>query len=447
MRPGRLLAPCAAGLLALAGTASSAPAPNGTIAYSCVGICTVSADGTHGATVGTGPGTDPAWSPDGSELAFVSTRDGDSAIYLMDARGTDARRVTPAGLQAFELSWSSTGRIAFYGRTADTDGLFLIDANGAGLREVLSNDQPSVLYGMDPAISPDGTMIAFTGSQNATIANQTPTDGIYVMQSDGTERQRVATGDAPAWSPDGKQLAFTATDPSGQPQLVVSAADGTGTRTVATLASCGTDLAPAWSPDGQWLAYVSCPSPEGGQLFVVGAAGGTPIRLAFGVDPTGIDWRPQAPAAPGTPVPAAAARAIKTHVPARYAYIPHRIPAGWRYVSWDAGRATPALFPRGKGLNIWFAAGQSSLPGPGLHVFTVRTCSLRGAMKTFRVNGTRVAWSATYADGQAWRCVAGPARSMIEIIASGDGIGTSSAAAARAYATELARLVASARRV
>ena len=447
MRPGRLLALFAVALPVLAATASGAPAPNGTIAYSCVGICTVSADGTHGATVGTGPGNDPVWSPDGSELAFLSTRDGNSAMYVMDAGGTDARRVTPPGMQAWELSWSSTGRIAFYGRTGDDDGLFVIDANGAGLHEVLSNDQPDVLYGTDPAISPDGTKIAFTGSQNATITNQSPTDGIYVMQSDGSGRQRIATGQGPAWSPDGKQLAFTVTDSTGQPQLVVSAADGTGVRTVATLAACGTDLAPAWSPDGQWLAYISCPAPEGGQLFVVAAAGGTPTRIAFGVDPSGVDWRPQASAAPGTPVPTAAARAIKTHVPARYAYIPHRIPAGWRYVSWDAGKATPALFPRGKGLNIWFAAGQSSSAGPGLHVFTVKRCSLRGAMQTYRLNGTKVAWSATYADGEAWRCVAGPGRSTIEIVASGDGIGTSSAAAARAYATELARLVASARRL
>ena len=283
---------CACGASAVA---TGAAGPGGTIAFTCDGICSVSADGSQLTTIGTGPGSDPVWSPDGRQLAFVSDRDGGDAIYVMDADGRTVRRVSPQGLRAFQPSWSRDGQIAFQGWPANGNpGVFMVGSDGSGFREAFVSTD---LYASDPALSPDGSKIAFTGSQNAAITNQHPTDGIYVMRSDGTGVTRVATGDAPAWSLDGTRLASLAVDSTNHEQLVVSAADGSTVKQIAPVDWCVGRSAPAWSPDGATLAYVSCPDPNAtsGQLYVVSATGGAPARIAFGAVPAGLDWRPVTP--------------------------------------------------------------------------------------------------------------------------------------------------------
>ena len=70
-------------------------------------------------------------------------------------------------------------------------------------------------------------------------------------------------------------------------------------------------------------------------------------------------------------VPDAVQQAIKHRVPSKVAYVPTRQPAGWRYVSWDAGSQTPGLFPTGQGLNVWFSDAPSSrTPVNGFHVLS-----------------------------------------------------------------------------
>jgi Tol biopolymer transport system component len=280
---------------ALTSAGSGAAGPQGMLAFSCGGICLVSADGSGRTTVGNGPAADhaPVWSPDGRRLAFVSDRQGDEAIYLMDADGGNVSRLTPIGLQAIDPSWSRTNEIAFSGQSAAGDsGIYVIAADGSGLREVYSNGDPRVLSAQAPAISPDGSKIAFTGSQNATITNQHPTDGIYVIATDGTTPTRVATGDAPAWSYDSRRLAFTAPDSSNVPQLMVSNADGSGARAVTAVDWCTQKTRPAWSPDGAWLAYSACPG-SSFAVDVVPSAGGTPTTVTYQADEP--DWRPATP--------------------------------------------------------------------------------------------------------------------------------------------------------
>lgn len=115
----------------------------------------------------------------------------------------------------------------------------------------------------DPAISPDGTLIAYTV---ATVvdpaANKTSTSIWLVPSAGGACRQLTSTDKHdrhPRWSPDGKRILFESSR-SGQNQLWVIAVDGGEAQQVTTIASeAGTGI---WSPDGGSIAFVSAVFPE-----------------------------------------------------------------------------------------------------------------------------------------------------------------------------------------
>jgi TolB protein len=119
-----------------------------------------------------------------------------------------------------------------------------------------------------PALSPDGSRVAFASDLSGEPE-------IYVMRADGsgirplTQNPGRADGE-PAWSPDGRRLAW-----SSQGDVYVMNADGAAKRPVA--ATPVEELDPAWSPDGRELVYSA-----GGDLFVVPAEGGAPRQLTTG---------------------------------------------------------------------------------------------------------------------------------------------------------------------
>ena len=159
-------------------------------------------------------------------------------------------------------------------------------------------------------------------------------------------------------------------------------------------------------------------------------------------------------------VPRGAERAIARSVPRPFAFVPARAPVGWRYQAWDAGRETPGLFPRGRGLNIWFSTPpypkqfcSHCLPrqskGAGFHAYADGRCSASGAMATFHIGRNTVAWSATAEDALAWECVR-VRHLLVRVSVSFAGIGLSPHAAraeqiAKRHGAAVARMVASAR--
>ncbi len=154
------------------------------------------------------PGNDeePAWSPDGSKIAFVSDRDGNDEIYVMNANGTGQTRLTTDAATDFNPAWSPRGdKIAF---ETDRDGnreVYVMNANGTGQTDLTNNSSSDGA----PSWSPDGSRIAFWSVRPG---NQFD---IWWMYADGTAPTRV-TNDAyadfdPAWSPDGLRIAY-ATD-------------------------------------------------------------------------------------------------------------------------------------------------------------------------------------------------------------------------------------------
>ena len=145
----------------------------------------------------------PAWSPDGTEIAFESRRDGFYEIYVMDADGSNQTRLTNNTVLDESPAWSPDGtKIAFVSLTAPFFDIHVMDADGAN-RTRLTND--TVPFGSGaPAWSPDGTKIAFSSYRDDSV-------DIYVMDADGSNRTRLTHNGGYwglAWSPDGTKIAF-----------------------------------------------------------------------------------------------------------------------------------------------------------------------------------------------------------------------------------------------
>ncbi len=147
----------------------------------------------------------PAWSPDGTKIAFTSTRDTNAQIYVMDPNGANVVRLThDAGADA-QAAWSPDGtKIAFATDQGDGNAEIYVlnSADGTGVVN-LTND-PSI--DLTPAWSPDGTKIAFQSNRDGNFA-------VFVMNADGSNPLRLPDpssvgGGAPDWSPDGTRIAY-----------------------------------------------------------------------------------------------------------------------------------------------------------------------------------------------------------------------------------------------
>jgi hypothetical protein len=141
-----------------------------------------------------------------------------------------------------KIAWSSD-------RDFGNHDIYSMNADGSGVARLTTD------LGQDtrPTWSPNGQEIAFMTTRNGF-------GEIWVMNADGSNQHRVATGIDPAWSPDGSHLAFT---PAGGPELDTIRADGTGLQTILTGTPCPTDPGepcedfdyPEWSPAGDAIAF------------------------------------------------------------------------------------------------------------------------------------------------------------------------------------------------
>jgi Tol biopolymer transport system component len=208
-------------------------------------------------------------SEEGDEIAFVSSRDGVYAIYLMNADGAGVHRLTdeelttgetPSGLFfEFEPAWSPDGtKIAFTSRRGGSFDIYVTGADGTGTRRLTSTRADEA----NPTWSPDGTRIAYERGNPADL---------WVMGADGSDQHRFAALDAeehdPAWSPDGNWIAYQvrrAGTPLAEIHLVRS--DASGGRRLTTLGRQSS--APAWSPDSRRIAFATNAGSEGANFDI-----------------------------------------------------------------------------------------------------------------------------------------------------------------------------------
>lgn len=128
----------------------------------------------------TASASDPAFSPDGSRIAFVSLRDGNAEIYVMNADGSGSTRVTNDPLTDGRPSFTPDGQtIVFHSsRTAGKQQIWSVNVDGTGLAQ-LTRDSVNA----SPTVSPDGQTIAYVSTRNKDTE-------IWLMGKDGTNQRQ-----------------------------------------------------------------------------------------------------------------------------------------------------------------------------------------------------------------------------------------------------------------
>jgi Tol biopolymer transport system component len=209
---------------------------------------------------------EPAWSPDGSQIAFVRNQD----IYLINADGTGVRRLTRAAtpLGDGQPAWSPDGhRLAFTVLRAQPDRLpaiYVMNANGSGAHR-LTGCRPGCA-GSQPAWSPDGTKIAFAGNQD--IYTVTPTGSGVTRLTDCAHIAGCVDAGGPAWSPDGRKIVFWVEGHDSVSQLYLMNANGSDAQPLIPKSSDVCCM--AWQPLPATRSTRVTPSPRPSTALTVG---------------------------------------------------------------------------------------------------------------------------------------------------------------------------------
>ncbi len=191
---------------------------------------------------------EPAFSPDGEWIAFISDRNGTFDLFVRSRERGAATRITEDAAIEAAPAWSPDGtRIAF---SKDGD-LYLINQDGTDLKRITDTPEGEA----EPSWSPDGTQITYISSDP-----EAGTLNLCVMQADGANSQCIVPqknendwNRTPSWSPDGTKLAFVSGRAGYANIYIITIADGR----VTPLIDDGIEReAPVWSPDSQAIAYV-----------------------------------------------------------------------------------------------------------------------------------------------------------------------------------------------
>jgi Tol biopolymer transport system component len=330
-----VVAASAGGLLALArvfGVGETAPRPAAILGDGAVAFVS-DADGDAEIYLLHGDGTSiqltdndvddlaPAWSPDGTRIAFLRREEREFHIFVMNADGSEEREVIPAGSGVVageltgdawfsRLSWSPDGgRIVFAGRRSTADPscpldpcsseLYSVSVEGSELEQL--TDTP-MLDEWDPAWAPKGGLIAFVRTGRRTEGDSVPPriPQLHVMAPDGSKVRSLTSVGAgatkPSWSPAGTMIAF-----ESDGDIAVVNADGTGLRRLVNLPPPG-DVAnraphpsygnyePSWSPDGSWIVFSS--DRNGSRKLYAMSPDGTEDQALALIDLQGEQWAP-----------------------------------------------------------------------------------------------------------------------------------------------------------
>ncbi|MBU0495160.1 MAG: hypothetical protein KKB13_25230 [Chloroflexi bacterium] len=198
--------------------------------------------------------SEPAWSPDGTKIAFTRIypdQNGRNEIWVMNADGSDPHW---SGVEGFAAKWSPpTGgtRFIYVSNRSGNYEIYTAQIDGTDERRLTETSANE----MFPTWSPDGSRIAFsasTGEFNTT--DNTKTYEIFVMNADGTGVQQLTNNDVlddyPRWSPDGRLIAFGSDLAASEHwEIYVMNADGTDVRRVTTTPSNATAINAVWRPD------------------------------------------------------------------------------------------------------------------------------------------------------------------------------------------------------
>jgi len=230
-------------------------------------------------TPDTSSASDPAFSPDGSRIAFVSQRDGNAEIYIMNADGTGSTRVTNDPQPDGRPSFTPDGQALVFhsARNGGKQQIWAVNVDGSGVTQLTRDSVNS-----SPTISPDGQTIAYVSTRNK------DTD-IWLMARDGSNQRQFTRSpqqreSEPRFLRDGTLAYLVERRENNRTVQQVMRAD---LATGATTAITGTDLAIASfavSPGGDVVALVVNAEPQNRRnptyrVYIQPVSSGTPIPV------------------------------------------------------------------------------------------------------------------------------------------------------------------------
>ncbi len=278
-------------------------------------VFTITPDGTNKKQLTfEGENGRPDWSPDGRKIAFSSIRDGKVWLAVMDADGSNQQLL----VEGTAPDWAPDGKQIAFSRPDGPDDrpilqIWVIDADGSNIRRITQSNTVKV----GPSWSPDGREMVFILIKNP--GSQTdPQPEIGIMNSDGTNERILTSEDrmnirvepdgrttvcetandanAPAWSPVDNRITFWSGIENQYGQVWVINSDGTGSKQLTEDCSHRNSDDPSWSPDGKKILFSTGRS-GGNELWVMDADGSNEKRVSD-IDafpfPGRASWQPVA---------------------------------------------------------------------------------------------------------------------------------------------------------
>ena len=256
----------------------------------------------------------PDWSPDGTRIAFTRCGSARCELWTVKYDGTGFKRVGPDCLRKTSCidrgsaSWSpDSKRIAFgqasagpQRRQGQDPEIWVMNANGTGARRV-THMSPGNEYAIDlfwPIWSPDGKQLVFE-VRNFQTADPPNRRAFFIIGVDGTGLRQLTpwslnAGGRPDWSPDGKLILFRTISTSNRHHgnLHTIRPDGTGLKKLTNYPAPKTVLNGSFSPDGKWIAFSRFTDGPYPAVYVMRLDGTGLHRVTSNTGIYDLDWGP-----------------------------------------------------------------------------------------------------------------------------------------------------------